>query len=48
MRDNPDSSSAEATNIPAIGIAAIALDIPLLLLLFGGPLCRFMNANEGI
>jgi hypothetical protein len=45
--NNPDMNAA-ATNIPAMGIAAIALAVLLLLLLLSGPLCRVIDVDEGI
>jgi predicted tellurium resistance membrane protein TerC len=47
MTDNNPNRSAAATNIPAIGIAAVALAV-LLLLLLSGPLRRFFNENERV
>jgi uncharacterized membrane protein YphA (DoxX/SURF4 family) len=47
MTDNNHDINAAATNIPAMGIAAIALAVLLLLLLSSGPLRRFIDAKEG-
>jgi hypothetical protein len=47
MTDNNPNRSAAATNIPAIGIADVALAV-LLLLILSDPLCRFINASEGL
>jgi hypothetical protein len=47
MTDNNPNSSAAATNIPAIGIANVVLAV-LLLLILSDPLCRFINASEGL
>jgi hypothetical protein len=47
MTDNNPDINAAATNIPAMGIAAIALAVLLLLLLSSGPLRRFIDAKEG-
>ena len=47
MTHNNPNRSAAATNIPAIGIADAALAV-LLLLILSDPLCRFINASEGL
>ena len=44
MTDNNPDINAAATNIPAMGIAAIALAVLLLLLLSSGPLRRFVDS----
>jgi hypothetical protein len=46
MTDNNPNRSAAATNIPAIGIADVALAV-LLLLILSDPLCRLINAMGG-
>ena len=48
MTDNNPESNAAATNIPVIGIAAVALVVLVLLLVLSGPLRGFINVNEGI
>ena len=47
MMDNNPERSAAAANIPATGIAAINLAV-LVLLVLSGPLCGFIDANEGM
>jgi hypothetical protein len=48
MTDNNPERSAAATNIPAIGIAVVALVVLVLLLALSGPLREFINVDEGI